>query len=107
MTDTLYFMTITGVDRIGIVARVSSAIFRHGGNIVDSYQRIMGKHFIIGLLVDMGPLDTSIAGLLQDFAEIERDWGLRILMQQGDRFLATPQNASGSEAPGSSPEKRS
>jgi ACT domain-containing protein len=102
MSESLYFITITGVDRIGIVARISGAIFRYGGNIVDSYQRIIGKYFIIGLLVDMGPPDASIQGLLKDFAEIEQDWGLRILVQHEDGFLPTSREDAGSEKPAAS-----
>ena len=107
MRESLYFITITGVDRIGIVARISSTIFRHGGNIVDSYQRIIGKHFIIGLLVDMGMGDASVRGLLQDFAAIEEDWGLRILVQHEGRFLTTSLKAAGSDPHATVPEKKS
>ena len=104
MSEGLYFITITGVDRIGIVARVSSAIFRHGGNIVDSYQRIMGKYFIIALLVDMRQPDASIQRLLKDFSEIEQDWGLRILVQHENGFIHTSREAVDSDKPVAIPE---
>jgi glycine cleavage system transcriptional repressor len=59
-------LTAVGVDRPGIVAAVSRAVFTTGGNIEDSRMAILGGHFAVVLIVslpsgDVPGLEAAIA----------------------------------------------
>lgn len=59
-------LTAVGVDRPGIVAAVSRAIFTSGGNIEDSRMAILGGHFAMVLIVSLPSGD--VAGLEAELA---------------------------------------
>jgi glycine cleavage system transcriptional repressor len=52
-------LTAVGIDRPGIVAAVSAAIFESGGNIEDSRMAILGGHFAMVLIVSLPDGDPS------------------------------------------------
>lgn len=68
-------LTAVGIDRPGIVAAVSRAIFDTGGNIEDSRMAILGGHFAMVLIVslpsgDVGALEGALTPAATDLGLI-------------------------------------
>jgi ACT domain-containing protein len=55
-------VTVTGKDKVGIIATASSECAKYGANIVDISQTVLDEYFAMIMLV-------SIEGLKVDFAE--------------------------------------
>ena len=61
-------ITVTGRDKIGIIAATSNECSKHGANIIDISQTVMKEYFAMIMLVDIEELNLSFA----DFAEAMR-----------------------------------
>ena len=61
-------VTVTGKDKIGIIAAASAECSRYGANIIDISQTVMKDYFAMIMLVDISELNLSFA----DFAEAMR-----------------------------------
>ena len=61
-------VTVTGKDKIGIIAAASAECSRYGANIIDISQTVMKEYFAMIMLVDISELNLSFA----DFAEAMR-----------------------------------
>ncbi|MBQ9737565.1 MAG: ACT domain-containing protein, partial [Clostridia bacterium] len=46
-------ITVMGIDKTGIIAKVSGCLYRHGVNILDINQTIMQNIFTMIMLVDL------------------------------------------------------
>ena len=61
-------VTVTGKDKIGIIAAASAECSKYGANIIDISQTVMKEYFAMIMLVDIEELKLSFA----DFAEAMR-----------------------------------
>ena len=61
-------VTVTGKDKIGIIAAASAECSKYGANIIDISQTVMKEYFAMIMLVDIEELNLSFA----DFAEALR-----------------------------------
>ena len=61
-------VTVTGKDKIGIIAAASAECSKYGANIIDISQTVMKEYFAMIMLVDISELKLSFA----DFAEAMR-----------------------------------
>lgn len=86
MTKYLVFITVIGKDQKGIIARISSAVFKHNINIEDLNQKIMGGYFVMTMLVDMSDSPITITDLKKELAVIETEMGLKIQVQHENIF---------------------
>ena len=64
-------VTVTGKDKIGIIAAASAECSKYGANIIDISQTVMKEYFAMIMLVDISELKLSFA----DFAEAMRASG--------------------------------
>ena len=64
-------VTVTGKDKIGIIAAASAECSKYGANIIDISQTVMNEYFAMIMLVDIEVLNLSFA----DFAEAMRASG--------------------------------
>ena len=64
-------VTVTGKDKIGIIAAASAECSKYGANIIDISQTVMQDYFAMIMLVDISALNVSFA----DFAELMRTAG--------------------------------
>jgi formyltetrahydrofolate deformylase len=74
-------LTLTCKDRPGIVARISTALFQRGTNILDAqqYDDLATGRFFMRVVLDPGSANLAAlkADLAQLEAELELDWSLR------------------------------
>ena len=61
-------VTVTGKDKIGIIAAASAECSKYGANIIGISQTVMKEYFAMIMLVDIEELNLSFA----DFAEAMR-----------------------------------
>ena len=78
-------VTVMGMDRPGIIAKVTTCLFEQGVNILDINQTIMEDIFTMVTLVDISKVADS-AKLLCELEKIGADIGVDIRMQNEEIF---------------------
>ena len=81
-------VTVTGKDKKGIIAKVSSFLSEKGVNIEDISQTILGEYFAMIMIVEMSDTKEEIAVLSQQCAELGKQIGMTIYVQHEDIFNA-------------------
>lgn len=81
-------MTVTGADRVGIIARLATAMARANVNIVDVNQKIMEDYFVMTMAVDVAKANISIEKIKQKLDKIGREMALNITLQDENIFKA-------------------
>ncbi len=81
-------VTVTGKDKKGIIAKVSSFLSEKGVNIEDISQTILGEYFAMIMIVEMSDTKEEIAVLSAQCAELGKQIGMTIYVQHEDIFNA-------------------
>lgn len=81
-------VTVTGKDKKGIIAKVSSFLAEKGVNIEDISQTILGEYFAMIMIADLGSAKEGLADLAKECAELGKQIGMSIYMQHEDIFNA-------------------
>lgn len=81
-------VTVTGEDKVGIIARLSNAMAEDNVNIVDVNQKIMNHFFVMTMACDMQNANVSMKEVQQQLAKIAEEMDLRITFQHEDIFTA-------------------
>ncbi len=79
-------ITVMGIDRTGIIAKVSDCLYRHGVNIMDINQTIMQDIFTMVMLVDLKGATDGGDEILKDLEKIGSEIGVDIRMQNEEIF---------------------
>ena len=74
-------VTVTGKDKKGIIAKVSSFLAEKGINVEDISQTILQDYFAMIMLVDISDLKTELSELAKECEELGREIGMSIRMQ--------------------------
>ncbi len=81
-------VTVTGTDRKGIIAQVSSFLCAKNINILDISQTILGDQFAMIMMVDASECTEDLASVAAAAAEMGRDIGMSVRVQHEDIFNA-------------------
>jgi ACT domain-containing protein len=79
-------VTIIGQDRVGIVAKVSTAMADVNVNVLDINQNIMHGFFNMVMIADMGTATISLKDLQQKLNEVGKTIGVEIKVQSEEIF---------------------
>ena len=79
-------ITIIGRDRVGIVAKVSTALAESNVNILDINQNIVHGYFNMVMVADMTAAKISLQDLQQRFKNLGETLGVEIKIQHEDIF---------------------
>lgn len=79
-------ITVVGIDKPGIIAKVSGLLFDNGINILDISQTIMSDMFTMIMLIDMTDVNVTIQELTQELERLGEEMGLSIHMQREELF---------------------
>lgn len=79
-------ITIIGKDRVGIVAKVSTALAENNVNILDINQNIMHGYFNMVMVADMSASSLPLQELQKKFKAIGESIGVEIKIQHEDIF---------------------
>ena len=66
-------VTVTGKDKVGIIAMASDECSKHGVNIIDISQTVMKEYFAMIMLIELDGMTVDFA----TFAEAIKDRGLK------------------------------
>ena len=79
-------ITVTGKDKVGIIAMTSTECAKYGANIVDISQTVMKEYFAMIMLVELDGLTVDFATFTNELkAEGERN-GVDIRVMHEDIF---------------------
>jgi ACT domain-containing protein len=82
----LSFITVIGLDKKGIVARISSLLYKRDVNIEDIAQKVMEKHFVMTMLIDVANMKVPMEKLRADLDKIGSEMNLKIQLQHENIF---------------------
>ena len=79
-------ITVTGKDKVGIIAMASAQCSKYGANIVDISQTVMKEYFAMIMLVEVGELTVSFAEFTEIIKEEGKNCGVDIRVMHEDIF---------------------
>lgn len=82
------FITVSGKDTIGVIARVSSQCADLGINVEDVTQRILQGTFAMIMLVNLDNCSVSMDEMHQKFAALGQEMGMQINVTRQEVFDA-------------------
>ncbi len=81
-------VTVTGEDRVGIIAKLANAMAKANINIVDVNQKIMEDTFVMTMAVDIGQATIDMSLIKKQVDRIGRQMALKISIQDESIFKA-------------------
>jgi ACT domain-containing protein len=88
MQDERAVLTVLGVDRVGIVARVSGVLAAYGVNIEDIRMTLMDDLFTMIALIDLRAATAPFAAIQEALHAASQDLGVQVLLQREALFRA-------------------
>ena len=87
-TRQICIVTVTGKDKVGIIARISNIMAKANVNIVDVSQRIMEEYFVMTMACDITDATADMDKLHQQLGKFGRAMDLQITFQHENIFKA-------------------
>ena len=81
-------VTVIGLDKVGITAKVCTALAEMNINILDITQTIIGGYFNMVTVVDIAEAKWEFAVIAERLQEVGEEIGLEIKIQHTDIFDA-------------------
>ena len=81
-------VTVTGKDKKGIIAKVSTFLSERGANIEDISQTILGEYFAMIMIADVSSIKGELSALAKECSELGKQIGMSIYVQHEDIFNA-------------------
>lgn len=81
-------VTVTGKDKKGIIAKVSTFLAEKDANILDISQTILQDYFAMIMLVDISDIKEELSVLAKECSEFGKTIGMSVYMQHEDIFNA-------------------
>jgi ACT domain-containing protein len=79
-------ITVVGVDRVGIIARITGKLADLGINILDISQTIMGDLFTMSMIAEMGSANKPFVQVRDELVALGQEMGMEIHVQREDVF---------------------
>lgn len=79
-------ITVTGKDRVGIIADVSAECSKFGANIIDISQSVLKEYFAMIMLVEIENLSVSFKSFQDELDKIAKVKSLDIRVMHEDIF---------------------
>ncbi len=86
MSDQQIIVTVSGVDKVGIVAKVATALAMLEVNIEDIKQTIMQGHFVMFLLGNISKSKFTFKEIKENLTHIGEELGMEVWVQRKDIF---------------------
>lgn len=81
-------ITVTGKDKVGIIAMASIECAKFGANIIDISQTVMKEYFAMIMLVELEGLNVNFADFTEGMKEVGKNHGVDIRVMHEDIFEA-------------------
>ena len=79
-------VTVTGKDKVGIIATASAECAKHGANILDISQTVLDEYFAMIMLVELDGLEKDFATFADDMSKVGQENGVDIRVMHEDIF---------------------
>ena len=79
-------VTVTGKDKVGIIAMTSAECARHGANIIDISQSVLKEYFAMIMLVEVDGLTVDFKTFCESMENEGRKSGVDIRVMHEDIF---------------------
>lgn len=87
-TSQICIVTITGQDKVGIVARLATAMAKANINILDINQKVMEDYFVMTMAVDVAQATIDMGRIKKRLDGVGREMALKITVQDENIFKA-------------------
>jgi len=87
-TSQVCIVTVTGKDRVGIIARLATTMAKANINIVDVNQKIMEDYFVMTMAADIGQATMDMGQIKKQLDKVGRQMALNITIQDENIFKA-------------------
>ncbi|MDD5459389.1 MAG: ACT domain-containing protein [Phycisphaerae bacterium] len=81
-------VTVTGEDKVGIIARLANAMAKANINIVDVNQKIMEDYFVMTMAADITESTIDLSKIRKMLDKIAKEMSLNITIQDQNIFKA-------------------
>jgi len=81
-------VTVTGVDRVGIIARLSNEMAKANINIIDVNQKIMEDYFVMTMAADIAKASIDLVSIKKKLDKVGKEMSLKITIQDENIFKA-------------------
>lgn len=81
-------VSVTGVDKPGIIAKVSTALFEMNINVLEISQTVLDGYFTMLMIVDMTAATAAFSAVSERLNEVGSELGEVISIQRTDIFDA-------------------
>ena len=81
-------ITVTGKDKVGIIAMASAECAKYGANIIDISQTVMKEYFAMIMLTELDGLNTDFSDFAENIKTAGREAGVEISVMHEDIFDA-------------------
>ncbi|MHC4075913.1 MAG: ACT domain-containing protein [Planctomycetota bacterium] len=79
-------MTVTGADRVGIIARLAAIMAKANINIIDVNQKIMAENFVMTMAVDITKASINMEKIKKQLDKVGCEMSLNITFQDQNIF---------------------
>ena len=79
-------VTVTGADKVGIIAKISTAMAKVNINILDVMQKIMEDYFVMTMAVDISAATVEMMQIKKRMDRIAEEMSLTITFQHENIF---------------------
>jgi ACT domain-containing protein len=79
-------ISVLGLDRKGIIAKVSNVLYNNEANILDISQTIVSGYFTMILVADISAPDCSFDTLSRELSDLGQELGVQIRTQLSEIF---------------------
>lgn len=79
-------VTVTGKDRVGIIAMASTECAKYGANILDISQSVLGEYFAMIMLVELDGLNVDFKSFADAMEKSGGECGVDIRVMHEDIF---------------------
>ena len=79
-------VTVTGRDKVGIIAMASAECARYGANIIDISQTVLNEYFAMIMMVSIESLTVDFASFADAMAKAGEENGVDIRVMHEDIF---------------------
>ena len=84
----IFILTISGKDKVGIIAKLSGAMTKANVNIIDVTQKVVEGTFVMTMACDMIAASASVEAIQKKLARIAKEMDLNITFQNETIFKA-------------------
>lgn len=81
-------VSVTGVDKPGIIAKVSTALYELGVNVLEISQTILDGYFTMLMIVDVTNSSVEFSAIAAKLSQVGEELGEVVNIQRADIFDA-------------------